>query len=296
MESAADNSQTTETTSTETSTKAITEKEPAATPTSSSSSSTGATGLGGGSSWWSSLVKTAKEKSANAIEIMRTDLAEFKSTMSADTTRLVTSLASTAENVDAAATTTTGTLLNSLSSLSEALGINTIISGMVGDEDGLASGGGGGGADGNGGGSGGENKRPGRVVVSPPGNVHERFQAELKQMQADEATYLSDLTPASAAEFDEWAKSFNADEVKSTISELLIDNSAMRLIYSQLVPAQMSNNQFWSRYFFKFNQLEEDYKKRVQLLEKANKTVDKTTAGVQDDSNDWEDGSDLVQV
>lgn len=184
------------------------------------------------SSWWNSLVKTAKEKSANAIELMRTDLAEFKSTMSADTTRLVSTL--TNVDVDAAATNTTGTLLNSLSTLSTALGLNTLISGMagvVGDED--ESGQTGGSSSSLAAGAS-ERKLPGRVVVSPPGNVHERFQAELKQMQADEATYLN-LNSFGTSEFDEWSKSFNPDEVKSTISDLLIDNSAMRLIYSQLV-------------------------------------------------------------
>ena len=58
------------------------------------------------------------------------------------------------------------------------------------------------------------------------------------------------------------------------------------------VPAQMSNNQFWSRYFFKYNQLEEDYNKRVKLLEKASKPMEETSSN-KEDTNDWEDGNPL---
>lgn len=53
----------------------------------------------------------------------------------------------------------------------------------------------------------------------------------------------------------------------------------------------MSNNQFWSRYFFKVNQLEEDYKKRVQLLEKASRTTTMEATSNKEESNDWEDGN-----
>lgn len=106
------------------------------------------------SSWWNSLMKTAKEKSATAFEIMRTDLAEFKSTMSADTNRLVTSLTTDA---DTTAASTTGTLFSSLSTLGNALGINTLISGMAStatddDTDVLFV------------------NKPGSVVVAPPGS------------------------------------------------------------------------------------------------------------------------------
>jgi hypothetical protein len=35
------------------------------------------------------------------------------------------------------------------------------------------------------------------------------------------------------------------------------------------VPAQISNNIFWARYFFKVSQLEEEHRKRVKFLERA---------------------------
>lgn len=56
----------------------------------------------------------------------------------------------------------------------------------------------------------------------------------------------------------------------------------------------MSNNQFWSRYFFKVNQLEEDYKKRVQLLEKASRTTTMEATSNKEESNDWEDGNIII--
>jgi len=248
-------------------------KTPTPTPTETTTTQTSSSSS---SSWWNSgwnsLIQTAKEKSATAIEIMRSDLAEFKSTMSADTNRLVNTL--THVDVDSTASAATGNLLNSLSSLSNALGINSLISGMAGEETTTDE----------------NEKKPASnnaVVTSPPsGNVHDRFKADIKQLQTDEATFINDVQ---SPEFEQWVASFNPDEFKSTISDLLIDNSAMRLIYSQLVPAQMSNNQFWSRYFFKVNQLEEDYKKRVQLLEKASRTTTMEATSNKEESNDWED-------
>ncbi len=119
--------------------------------------------------------------------------------MSADTTRLVTTLT----NTDVEAT---------LSSLSTALGLDSIL----GPAEPMA---------------------PDDLVApgAASGNVHDRFWADLRQLQADEATFLAD--PAQAAEFELWLRSFNPDDVKSAISDLLIDNSSMRLLYSQLVTA-----------------------------------------------------------
>lgn len=63
--------------------------------------------------------------------------------------------------------------------------------------------------------------------------VQERYENELKAIQLNEATYLND--PEQTDEFVAWQGSFNPDTNKTTISDLLIENSSMRLIYSKLV-------------------------------------------------------------
>ena len=66
-----------------------------------------------------------------------------------------------------------------------------------------------------------------------------------------------------------WQGQFCADGSKAAISELLIENGSMRLIYSRLVPAQVSNEVFWRRYFFRASGLEEEHGRRMRLLERV---------------------------
>jgi len=180
-------------------------------------------------SWWNSLVKTAKEKSLNAFEIIKTDLAEFTSTMTSDANSLFNQ---TSSETDEKASTTTTTINSNQSEI----------------------------------------------------NKRNRFTEELEAIQANQDTYL-DTQIETNEEFINWITTFNIDEHKATISDILIENSAMRLLYSQIVPAQISNQQFWSRYLFKVNQLEEEHQKRVKLLERvSNKTPDQEEGPL-----DWDD-------
>ena len=52
------------------------------------------------------------------------------------------------------------------------------------------------------------------------------------------------------------------------------------------MPAQMSNVQFWSRYFFKVNHLEEEHRRRVKLLERANDDSNKNEV---EEAFDWDE-------
>jgi len=54
------------------------------------------------------------------------------------------------------------------------------------------------------------------------------------------------------------------------------------------VPAQISNIQFWSRYYFKVKQLEEEHKSRLKLLEKAENDTEVAKDKLED--LDWGDG------
>ena len=39
--------------------------------------------------------------------------------------------------------------------------------------------------------------------------------------------------------------------MQGEISELMINNAAVRRMYSKLVPAEVSHKHFWARYFYK---------------------------------------------
>lgn len=219
-------------------------------------------GAGGSSSWWGNLVKNAKEKSQAALVLMKTDLAEFTNTMATDTTSLVNQASEQFPN---------------------ALNLMKPLFGNDGDED--------------------------TDVVDNPNNaaqlllhqqaksskkshlsVQERYVDDLASMQELEQTYTTDPKTEVINEFNEWAETFDAETVKTDISELLIANSSMRLLYAQLVPQQVTNALFWARYFFKVNMLEEDHKKRLKLI--ARGSNDPATIKDEDAALDWDDDNE----
>ena len=61
--------------------------------------------------------------------------------------------------------------------------------------------------------------------------------------------------------FDEWKSKFDVQACQSDISTILVCCSHVRTLHSQLVPAQVSYEAFWTRYFYKIQQLQ-----RVSIL------------------------------
>ena len=65
----------------------------------------------------------------------------------------------------------------------------------------------------------------------------------------------------------------------------------MRLIYSRLVPAQVSNEVFWSRYFFRASGLEEEHGRRMRLLERVGEGVGPLALGEEAEWGEDEDAA-----
>jgi hypothetical protein len=125
-------------------------------------------------------------------------------------------------------------------------------------------------------------------MKSTTSNIQVRYNEELKQIQTNEDVYLNQLIESNE-DYIQWLASFNLENFKSVISDLLIENSSMRLLYSQLVPAQISNEQFWSRYFYRINQLDEEHKKRLKLLERVANKDSNNDDQQQTTATDWDD-------
>ena len=58
-------------------------------------------------------------------------------------------------------------------------------------------------------------------------------------------------------EFEKWAGQFVVQSRQSEISQLLVNCPHVRTLHSQLVPAKVSYESFWQRYFFKLNLLQQ---------------------------------------
>ncbi len=198
--------------------------------------------------------------------MIKTDLAEFKTTMTNDTTTLLNQATTQLNNQS---------ILNSLSSFSLINSANDNEDKSENSNTNLSSNN--------------NRKQTKRSNNNKSSSIQDRYKQELEQLQSNEQTYLTDPATNQALFTGEWSDNFNPDSYKSQISDILIENSSMRLLYSQLVPAQISNNQFWSRYFFKVNQLEEEHKRRVKLLERA---INDTPNEDKKDELDWDEEED----
>lgn len=110
-------------------------------------------------------------------------------------------------------------------------------------------------------------------------------------MQNDESTYLND--PTSIETYENWREKseFNVDQFKGEIAQLLIDAPHVRAIYARLVPASTTHSDFWSRYYFRMYQLDEDETRRINLLKRAEEICN------EQNSHDWDEpGKDKRNV
>ena len=62
------------------------------------------------------------------------------------------------------------------------------------------------------------------------------FQARLHAIQLDPGTYLNESVDDD--DYIEWMKTFSIEESKGAISDLLVENSEVRGIYTQLVSSR----------------------------------------------------------
>lgn len=146
-------------------------------------------------------------KSMSTIEIIKKDFNEFTETMKHDVTELTHQLQTSEkplfECVTALSTLSRPGLSNSSSS---SLNAST--------------------------------EQTGRVLTQPRKIVFDRLQNELQTLQLSQDTYLNDPSEQHLEEFKKWSESYDPDSQKGAISNLLIENEAMRAIYTQLVLIQ----------------------------------------------------------
>ncbi|KAJ1979179.1 hypothetical protein H4R33_005781 [Dimargaris cristalligena] len=100
--------------------------------------------------------------------------------------------------------------------------------------------------------------------------LQKRRLERLAQLQADRCTYTADpATTAQKGAFGSFADSFDptVEPWVSTIRSLLTDTIAIAQLHNELVNSnQLSDATFWSRYFFRAQELERQEKVREQLI------------------------------
>lgn len=114
-----------------------------------------------------------------------------------------------------------------------------------------------------------------RSVVSGPA-------ARLANLRTNPATYCNEAEDM--VHFLQWTESFNVEgqEIKAEISDVMVECTEVRALYSKLVPSAVAHNDFWTRYFYKLSLLESAESKRSALVERA-------TTDEEDDLESWGD-------
>ena len=74
---------------------------------------------------------------------------------------------------------------------------------------------------------------------------YSRFEAQLRALQADPATFTSD--PEDAEDFAAWSKGFILDEREEEIEALCYDSDALEAMADRLVPDAVPREVFWPR-------------------------------------------------
>jgi len=136
------------------------------------------------------------------------------------------------------------------------------------------------------------------VLVGPDSEpiILDRLQAQLHALATDLTTYTKEPDPKDGLSDDwaEWLAALDLDKRQGEISALMINNAAVRKMYTKLVPAEVSHKHFWARYFYKVHLIEKLEVKRQVLKKRAAEKTNEEETDINWDDDD-EDESQIPE-
>jgi len=75
--------------------------------------------------------------------------------------------------------------------------------------------------------------------------------------------------PIDSEEFREWRKTFDYESKQEELNTILGNNPEILNIYNDLVPEQISSQDFWERYFFNAKRIQENEATKARILEQT---------------------------
>ncbi|XP_057355929.1 LOW QUALITY PROTEIN: BSD domain-containing protein 1 [Manis pentadactyla] len=224
--------------------------------------------------WWRSWLQQSyqavKEKSSEALEFMKRDLAEFTQVVQHDTACTIAATASVVKEKLAIAACPRATcfLCGFFLQTEGSSGATEKMKKGLSDFLGVIS----------------DTFAPSpdktidcdviTLMGTPSGTAepYDGTKARLYSLQSDPATYCNE--PDGPPElFDAWLSQFCLEEKKGEISELLVGSPSIRALYTKMVPAAVSHSEFWHRYFYKVHQLEQEQARRDALKQRAEQSI-----------------------
>lgn len=199
-----------------------------------------------GFSWVNSWWQSAKEKSSSALEFMKKDLTEFSQVVKEDA-------------VSAISTTSTilKEKLNVDSDESVAgrarIGLTTLVHSVSGAFYPINE----------------PQESEALLIRNSQPIPLDNWDAELRKIKIEHGTFCHE--PEGPPElYESWLESFHLQSHSDEVSQIMANNPETRQIYSKLVPAAISNIEFWQRYFYRVHQLKEKEARRAELVKRVN--------------------------
>ncbi|XP_054026916.1 BSD domain-containing protein 1 [Dryobates pubescens] len=222
--------------------------------------------------WWRSWLQQSyqavKEKSTEALEFMKRDLAEFTQVVQHDTACTIAATASVVKDKLARTEGSSGATEKVRKGISDFLGVisdtfapspdKTIDCDVI------------------------------TLMATPTGTTepYDSAKARLYSLQSDPATYCNE--PDGPAELLEaWLSQFDLEEKKGEIAELLATSPSIRALYTKMVPVAVSHSEFWQRYFYKVHRLEQDEARREALKQRAEQSIHQEEPGWEEDEEEF---------
>ncbi|XP_051214023.1 uncharacterized protein [Lolium perenne] len=98
---------------------------------------------------------------------------------------------------------------------------------------------------------------------------YSRFEAQLRALQSDPATFGAD--PDDAEDFAAWRRTagFSVDERQEEIEALCYESDAVEGMLDRLVPDAVEGELFWARYFYRVHKLKQQEDARAKLVKRV---------------------------
>jgi hypothetical protein len=98
---------------------------------------------------------------------------------------------------------------------------------------------------------------------------YSRFEAQLRALQSDPATFAAD--PDDAEDFAAWRREagFCVDERQEEIEALCYESDAVEGMLERLVPDAVDTELFWARYFYRVHRLKQQEDARAKLVKRV---------------------------
>ncbi|WVZ66889.1 hypothetical protein U9M48_016049 [Paspalum notatum var. saurae] len=223
------------------------ELEPESRPAGSASSPPAAptpTGGGGGGWGFGGLLRTLTSQSETVLEAYRRDLAEFGTGLRRETEVLREAAARAARDLPSSAHALDGLadiVAQGKDALSQAAAAAAAAHSDGGDSE--------------------------PASASGAHVRYSRFEAQLRALQADPATFTSD--PEDGEDFVAWREGFSLEEREEEIEALCYDSDALEAMADKLVPDAVEREVFWARYFYRAHKLKQQEDARAKLVQRA---------------------------